>query len=276
MDSLFKLSFEDQDKIIDFLNEKYSDSEILSLIRHLGINKNNIYTQFVPRKMNCANLVDTILQQDLSEKLLILLQSEKFFRPSFIHYFSHLKPIITDDLIQNKTPQIQSVYNHNVSDNLEEWLQKCKNNTVLILGKDSPDEYMEKLKNIAGIIEKMGYQPILIKIQPEVESISNEEKMLAYAAISRFIIIEKSEAAGQIDEAKICVFNRLPSIWLQKEGYGDTWMQGDYEVDFKFIKTFKYNEDNIENCLTTGVNWIEDYIKDKSSKLNTLYPWRNK
>ncbi|MEK4701823.1 hypothetical protein MKX47_20190 [Solibacillus sp. FSL R7-0668] len=275
MDSLFKLSYEDQDKTINFLNSKYSDTEILSIIRQLGIDKDTIYTPYLPKKNNCVNLVETILQQDLSSKFLLLLQSEQFYRPSFAREFSHLKFVITEDLVQSKVSKIQNTHKPISSQDLNTWLQSCKKNTVLILGKDSPDECMTHLKNIAKIIEQKGYQTILIKMQPEIDSISNEEKMLAYAAISRFILIEKSEAAGQIDEAKICVFNRLPAIWLQKENCGDTWMQGDYDMDFKFIKTFKYTDITLEQCISTGIDWVENYINDKTSTLNTLYPWRN-
>lgn len=50
LDSLFKLSYEDQDKTINFLNSKYSDTEILSIIRQLGIDKDTIYTPYLPKK----------------------------------------------------------------------------------------------------------------------------------------------------------------------------------------------------------------------------------
>ncbi|WP_143525664.1 hypothetical protein [Salimicrobium flavidum] len=63
--------------------------------------------------------------------------------------------------------------------------------------------------------------------------------------MERFVSIEKSEPAGQIDEAKICAINRFSAIWLQKEEEGGTWMHGDYEVDLRNIKVGNYKEENI-------------------------------
>jgi hypothetical protein len=84
-------------------------------------------------------------------------------------------------------------------------------------------------------LKEFGYIPILIKQQEEIETIFNEEKMLGYAAIARFIIIEKSEPAGQIDEAHICAINRFVTVWLSEEGKGDTWMQADYDYSFSHV-----------------------------------------
>jgi len=250
--------------------------ELFSMIRQLNIEKNEVYSKYFTKEEFCEKLIETVIEREKSQELLLLLQSRAFFRPSLLIDFSHLGLIepIDEKKFSQYTNEVFSVDNESKVSTIEDWVQDCKNKLVLILGKDSPNEYMEKLVNISMIVEDMGYQPILIKKQPEINTLTNEEKMLAYAALARFIIIEKSEPAGQIDEAKICAVNRLPSIWIQKENMGDTWMQGDYEVDFKNIKVFNYNEVNLEERLRDGVNWVESYLKDKTEKLNTLYPWR--
>ncbi|MGG3689471.1 hypothetical protein [Caldifermentibacillus hisashii] len=271
----FELTLEDQDRMVNFLSSRYSDIEILSILRKLGLDKDNIYNKYVPKKVNCENLVDTVLQQELSEKLLLLLQSEKFFRSSFLEEFGHLKYLINEETFQNNTTKIYEKVVSSDSMPISEWIDSCKEKMVLILGKDSPNEYLRNLKKIADIVESIGYQPIIIKMEPEIDIKTNEEKMLTYAALARFVIIEKSEPAGQIDEAKICAFNRLPSIWIQKEGTGDTWMQGDYEVDFKNIKTFTYEESSLKQCLEKGIHWVEGFLKAKKAQLNRLYPWRS-
>lgn len=275
MDSLFKLNFEDQDKMIKFLKSSYSDMELLSIIRQLNIEKNEVYSKYYTKEEFCEKVVETVLERELSEKLLILLQSNRFYRERLIHDFNHL------DLIEPISEKKFIKYSHelyNLNDtttpSVTDWVQVCKKNLVLILGKDSPEEYMNQLENIAKKIELQGYQPILIKKQPEIETLTNEEKMLAYAALSRFIIIEKSEPAGQIDEAKICAVNRFPAIWIQKENMGDTWMQGDYEIDLKNVKLFKYTEPKLETVLIDGIKWVESYLSDKTVSLNKLYPWR--
>jgi len=130
------------------------------------------------------------------------------------------------------------------------------------------------LISICEFVKKQGYEPILIKRKNEVNIISNEEKMLVYASLSRFVIIEKSYAAGQIDEAKIFTINRFPSIWFMQDGLGDTWMQGDYEADFKYVKAYRYNDKNRDNKILEGIQWVENFICEKEKYLNDIYPWR--
>ncbi|KZD51210.1 MULTISPECIES: hypothetical protein [Bacillus] len=278
MDSHFRLTSIKEDDLVDYLKQSYSDPELYSLCRQLEIDKNDIFSKYLPKKQNCENLVETIQQKDLMSELFQLLQSEKFYRKRLIETFPDLdlqSPIEFEELRR----LVEKVYtiNNETSDssqNSMQWVKACKEKMVLVLGKDSPQEYMKELEDICECVEKMGYTPILIKKQDEIETITNEEKMLAYASISRFVIIEKSYPAGQIDEAKICAINRFPTIWLQKEGMGDTWMQGDYHIDQRSIQLFKYKDENVKGKLEEAVKWVEQFIKEKSETLNDLYPWR--
>ncbi|MEI5921774.1 hypothetical protein COL48_12295 [Bacillus toyonensis] len=278
MDSHFRLTSVKEDDLVDYLKQSYSDPELYSLCRQLEIDKNDIFSKYLPKKQNCENLVETIQQKDLMSELFQLLQSEKFYRKRLIETFPDLdlqSPIEFEELRR----LVEKVYtiNNETSDssqNSMQWVKACKEKMVLVLGKDSPQEYMKELEDICECVEKMGYTPILIKKQDEIETITNEEKMLAYASISRFVIIEKSYPAGQIDEAKICAINRFPTIWLQKEGMGDTWMQGDYHIDQRSIQLFKYKDENVKGKLEEAVKWVEQFIKEKSESLNDLYPWR--
>lgn len=275
MASLFNLSFEDQDRMVKFLKSSYSDMELFSLLRQMNIEKNEVYSRYFTKEEFCEKIVETILERELSDKLLLLLQSKDFYRERLINDFKHLNLI--EPLTEEKFSQYSNRVYHAKDTNttsINDWVHECKNKLVLVLGKDSPEEYMEELENISRMVKSMGYQPILIKKQPEIETLTNEEKMLAYASLSRFIIIEKSVPAGQIDEAKICAVNRFPAIWIQKENMGDTWMQGDYEIDSKNIKVFKYTDSNLEECLSEAVQWVESYLEDKTMRLNNLYPWR--
>ncbi|MBD8074070.1 hypothetical protein [Bacillus thuringiensis] len=278
MDSHFRLTSVKEDDLVDYLKQSYSDPELYSLCRQLEIDKNDIFSKYLPKKQNCENLVETIQQKDLMSELFQLLQSEKFYRKRLIETFPDLdlqSPIEFEELRR----LVEKVYtiNNETSDssqNSMQWVKACKEKMVLVLGKDSPQEYMKELEDICECVEKMGYTPILIKKQDEIETITNEEKMLAYASISRFVIIEKSYPAGQIDEAKICAINRFPTIWFQKEGMGDTWMQGDYHIDQRSIQLFKYKDENVKGKLEEAVKWVEQFIKEKSESLNDLYPWR--
>ncbi|PFD66897.1 hypothetical protein COK34_06980 [Bacillus thuringiensis] len=283
MDSLSKFNTINEDELINYLKISYSESDLYSLCRHLKLEKEDIFSQYLPFKKNCENFVDEIKRRGYFHRLFLLLQSLPFYRERLLLTFPELDLVAPEDYsrldfltqklyegVEVKKSEEEEVENYHL------WIKECKERMVLILGKDSPDDYMRELENIGEYVKRLGYNPIFIKKQKEVEILSNEEKMLSYAALARFIIIEKSYAAGQIDEAKICAINRLPAIWLQKEGMGDTWMQGDYEADFKFIKTIRYNESSLESAIKQGVSWVEGFIETKQQYLNETYFWRNR
>lgn len=275
LDSHFSLEFKDENRLIQYLHESYNLIELNSICRALNLDKDDVLNKNWLKRANCEALVDIVRQRELYDELFRLLQIPQLSRKRFGHVFPELKTHVVD--AQEESNMVSKVYDaHNqlMGVTLSDWVAMSKEKTVLILGKDSPDVNFQRLKQIARFFKEAGYEPILIKEQPEIETLTNEEKMLAYAAISRFVVIEKSEAAGQIDEAKMCNFNRIPAIWLQRRGEGDTWMQGDYEVDFKFIKIFQYDEDRERDVFQAGVSWVEQFLRSKAQYLNQHYPWR--
>ncbi|QSF36395.1 hypothetical protein ICR95_28050 (plasmid) [Priestia megaterium] len=277
MVSRIELTNIEQENLLDYLKISFSESELHSLCNRLNMKKNDVFVQSLPPNKNCENFLEAIIQKDLVDELFILLQSPRFFRKRLLETFKEWdlqKQSEPDNLRKLLEIHIDKKGN---SENFfipTNWIAECKQKMVLILGKDSPDAYMKELERLYKLLEEIGYIPILIKKQNEIESITNEEKMLAYAALSRFIIIEKSYPSGQIVETKISSINRFPTIWLQKEGMGDTWMQGDYHIDQNSIQLFKYKEENVKEKLIEAVKWVEDFIKNKSEKLNEIYPWR--
>jgi hypothetical protein len=91
-----------------------------------------------------------------------------------------------------------------IMDVLKDSLEK----NVLVLGKDSDDVGMGRIDRIAEILKEKEYNPIILKKSlPEIKYLSFEDKMLRVGALCRFIIVEDSRAAGQIDEIKIYVQN---------------------------------------------------------------------
>ncbi|KYG93728.1 hypothetical protein ABEW24_06410 [Paenibacillus jamilae] len=274
MASHISLEFKDESRLVDFLKLSYSAIELAGICRSLNLDKDDILNKFLPHKENCSNLVDSVRQHGLYSNLFSVLQTKQFHRERFSEVFPEFYTTVVDNTRINQI-RLSAFEKNDQTFKYADWLQESKEKTVLILGKDSPDEYMQQLIGISETVKELGYHPILIKKQPEIRTISNEEKMLAYASISRFVIIEKSFPAGQIDEAKICAFNRIPSIWIHQEGTGDTWMQGDYEVDFKFIKSFAYNASNHSDIIYIAIKWMEEFLKEKEEYLDLKYPWRN-
>jgi len=161
---------------------------------------------------------------------------------------------------------------------ITDYLLKFKLSTVLILGKDTGKE-SKRLEDIANIVKKMGYHPLMVKEHPDIPEFSNEDKVRSFADASRFVILENSYAAGQIAECKILATNRIVSIFLRKEGMGSSFMVTDYHKDFNFINEFTYDGKDIktlESAIRAGVKWAEEEINNRRRFLDQQYKWRQK
>lgn len=265
-----------QQRLIYFLKQSFSEEEIYALGRMLNIEKDDYVGKGMTKQQLCGSFVESLAQRSLFDRLFVLLQSPTYVRPRLYTEFNDIgiiEPLSDQKVMAIIEDCFDKKANEDIS-SFESWLDNCKRSMVLVLGKDNSPEAWERLSNICDHLRKLGYSPILIKEQKDIGPLTNEEKMLAYAAISRFIIIEKSEPAGQIDEAHICAINRLVGVWLREEGKGDTWMQGDYEVSYTHIKGFSYGTGEIEQAIRQGVEWAESYLGNKEKTLNSLYPFR--
>ncbi|GGA49812.1 hypothetical protein [Paenibacillus physcomitrellae] len=266
-----------QQRLINFLKHSYSEEEIYALGRMLNLEKEDYVGKGITKQQLCGSFVEMVTQRSLYEGLFVLLESPTYVRTRIYQEFGDLG--IKEPLAENKLEEIvQECFEQSKirlkDTSFSDWLADWKRSMVLVLGKDNTPEAWDKLTRICDVLREMGYSPYLIKDQPDIGLLTNEEKMLAYAAASRFVVIEKSEPSGHIDEAHICATNRLVGIWLREEGKGDTLMQGDYEVSFLNIKSFTYGIGNMSDAISTGVDWAEGYLKEKETKLNSLYPFR--
>lgn len=266
-----------QQRVIAFLKQSFSEEEIYALGRWLGLETGDYVGKGMTKQQLCSSFVELITQRSLYDRLFVLLESPAYRRPRLYSDFSDfgIREPISEQTLKRFSQHVftESLGNPNTSA-FSEWLVNCKRTMVLVLGKDNTPEAWSRLNVICDYLSELGYTPILIKNQPDIGSLTNEEKMLAYAAVSRFILIEKSEPSGHIDEAHICATNRLVGVWLREEGKGDTWMQGDYEISYHHIKGFSYTHGQMENAIQKGVEWAEAYLKKKEKELNEIYPFR--
>jgi hypothetical protein len=266
-----------QQRLIDFIKKSYSYEEIFALGRLLGIDKDDYVSRTMNKPQLCESIVEIIAQRSLFDRLFVLLQSEKYFRERIWEEFGDLgiKAPARKQQLESLTHSLfVSEIKKQGEFDFSEWIKHAKSKMVLVLGKDNTEESWARLENFCDYLMEFGYTPVLIKGQEEIDILFNEEKMLAYAAISRFILIEKSEPAGQIDEAHICAINRFVTIWMAEEGKGDTWMQADYDFSFSHVNVLHYNKDTINSTLKQGIEWAEEYLQNKAQYLNQFYPFR--
>lgn len=140
-------------------------------------------------------------------------------------------------------------------------ITQLKKNSVIVLGKDNP-----LLRRIRDELRTLHYESFLVKEQPDLPEQSPEEKAKLYALISKFAVMEDSEASGHIAEFEYCKNNRVVLALLRKKGRGSTWMIGDAQlVDVNYIKTFEYDERNVHNVLIEASKWAESFIQRRGA-----------
>lgn len=277
LNSHFENNLVNQQRLIDFLKRSFSEEEIYALGRLLNLEKEDYVGRGMTKQQLCSAFVEMLTQRSLFNRLFVYLESPSYIRPRMYQEFGDLgikEPLSDHGLEQALQEFYEKVEEAKQNKSFSDWLDNWKKSMVLVLGKDNTPEAWAKLVAICNELKQLGYSPYLIKDQPDIGHLTNEEKMLAYAAASRFIVIEKSEPSGHIDEAHICAINRFVGIWIREEGKGDTWMQGDYEVSFLNIKSFTYATGNIKKAISDGVDWAEQYLEEKEKQLNGLYPFR--
>ena len=166
---------------------------------------------------------------------------------------------------------IESIFEQTLS--LLNGIPELKKNVVLILGQDTFE--IHRMHSVQKTLKQFGYDGIIVKEISDIEIQSVEEKVNMLASLSRFILCDNSVTSGHIDELKICASNRFTTAIIQEENNGATWMQADYGIDFKFMKTFIYSDiSKIPEAVKQAVEWAEKQLKNRADLLNSTYPWR--
>ncbi len=150
-------------------------------------------------------------------------------------------------------------------------LEAQRRSRVLVLGQDT--SAIGTLREIVDRLLERGYSGVLAKDQPDVPEETNEGKILRLAAISRFVVVEQSRAAGQIDELQLLAPKRYVIAILHRTGIQATWMQADYDIGFQFVEYFPYAR--IADAVERACDWAERKLAEKEQRLSGRYPWRS-
>lgn len=154
-----------------------------------------------------------------------------------------------------------------------------KSSGVLILGTDQNEGFW-RMKAIQSEVDSGSLHGIVVRDLYDIHVQSIEEKMLMFATACLFVVIEHTFPSGAIDELRICTTSRVTTCILKESGHGATWMQSDYELDYKNIKEFTYTmnplaDDYLPWVVQKAVNWAtRERLKNKADELNLKYPWR--
>jgi len=148
--------------------------------------------------------------------------------------------------------------------------------SVLVLGKDTGPG-MRRLKTIAATLENSGHYVYIIKDQPDRLGESVIQKVLRYALLSRFVVIENTEPAGHLYEMPhVTKMAECITAVLQEKGKGSTWMFEDAYGKSKVWKKFTYTSKDLASVVTRAANWAHRELKNFADYQCNVLPWLKK
>jgi hypothetical protein len=148
--------------------------------------------------------------------------------------------------------------------------------SVLVLGKDTGPG-MKRLKEIATVLEDAGYHVYIIKEQPDKLGESIIQKVLRYALMSRFVIIENTTPSGHLYEVPhVTKMAECITAVLQEKGKGATWMFEDAYPKSKAWRKFSYTPVQLSGCVIEAANWAQKTLKHFAGHQRRTLPWLRK
>ncbi|GEM_PF-6820812 len=157
--------------------------------------------------------------------------------------------------------------------NLAATFEASKKASVIVLGSYSNTE-LPWLLEVRDSLRARGYDAELIKDLPDIQMLSNEEKVRLFTASSRFLVMVDRSASGHIAEYIIVREQRSILALLRPLKTGSTWMIGDDPwVDSNYIKLFEF-EQSPNGVMDQAVRWAEGMAQLRASAYDKGYPWR--
>jgi len=152
---------------------------------------------------------------------------------------------------------------------------RCKKRYVLLAG--SYGSHRGRLDGIKSALRSIGLVGLVLDEYPDIEEQSLAEKMVTYAAVSRFVIVDDFVPSGHIDELAICHERKFITAVLRLGGRATTAMQADLADDVTFIKEFAYaGDDELEVTALQAANWANGAVAERAKSLNRRYSaWRS-
>jgi hypothetical protein len=147
-----------------------------------------------------------------------------------------------------------------------------RESTVLVLGKDNEEGSQETLHSIAAQVEELGFKPVMLRHKAEVPGMSLHDKLITYAALSKFVVVVDVDVSGHVYEMAVLDMMRAPTILLRRPRAGSSWMVADMGDVRNSTKSFLCHKRDCSDVLGEAVAWVDDYIMAKAVRLNRLYP----
>jgi hypothetical protein len=153
------------------------------------------------------------------------------------------------------------------------WPLASTKSTVLVLGQDTSE--VQVLTHIQRILHIEGFRGILVKEEPDISHETNTQKVLRLAARCRFILVEHTIPAGQIDEVRLLAPHYVIGI-LHQQGRLATRMQVDLDLTYTYVKYFPYEPFTLAAAVCSACDWAESTLVGKREALNARYSRRGR
>lgn len=172
-----------------------------------------------------------------------------------------------DTLFDEVFPQLRAD-----PEKISETVEDTKSGMVLLLGKDT-EEGLERLREVENIMERYNRNCVLLKDQPEHLSQGFKNKLLMYATLARYIIVEHTFASGHLFELPYIDDLESVIIVLQEEGKGASKVADRMIKEDDLIGLFHYNPGDLEQTLEEAVEWAEDKVEENKQLNIESYEW---
>lgn len=270
-----------------FADEEIRFGESLAQKLHLLIVSSDIIVVVIPESFSSWVSFEIAYSIATNKPILIFLPKKRTL-PSDLQGFrfaqyetnTHLLRLLSSTLLEFKKRLKRPSYiqKRREQKTLIEVLQDSLEKNVLVLGKDSDTDGLEKMECISKVLDSKDYVPVFLKKLPEIRHLSLEEKMIRIGALCRFILVEDSRASGHIDEVRLCVECQYITATIREAGSASSWMQAHYPYTFNFINRFCYNRtkeiatqdslcenisDSLETATEKAIEWAEKRIRDQ-------------
>lgn len=151
---------------------------------------------------------------------------------------------------------------------------RCQKKHVLIAGKYG--EHRERLERIKKVLQSRGFVGLILDEYPDIEEQSLPGKMVIYASICRFVVIDDLVASGHNVELEICHQRKFVAGILRARGAASTAVQDDITDEVRFIRGFDYDsDDEIEGAVREAAKWADKFVESRATRLNRKYAaWR--
>lgn len=171
----------------------------------------------------------------------------------------------TFDVVQSITAAYELVYSRAdaILDNSD---------SVLVLGKDAGAS-LDLLKQIAAVLADLGYYTYIIKEQPDRIGEGIIQKVMRYALVSRFVVVENTESGHLYEVPHVTKMAECVTVVLQQHGKGATWMFEDGYAKHAHWHKVEYQGADLEGAVQAAAAWAEEFVNSFADHQKKVLPW---